>query len=770
MTAAQAGNIPTTRRQSERWVGDFESLPTDGLNMVLNESLESIRRRLLLSPAIRASDRPQVAGLSAQTRRPDGYPGPRTFRILIGLTLLLLSFLLAPQVAFSQQPAARPAQQLPNALGVLPSDAVLMVGTPNLQRLREHWNRCQLGQALNDRLMWAFSKHFRELIAEHWTNFGIDLGVTWQQLLDLPTGEAYVAVCRVPRANPNDRAPVVGRSSVVIVANIRNNLVQAQQTLATIDRSLRQQNSRVTQGGFPDEPRLDQAKTRFAVYQVPQVAKKQRPRMFRQRTEFCYFIRDGLLVIGTDWRTLKRIILSWPDLPQRPRLGALDKSPVFQGVMRRIQQDIGVAPPRHDLAVFARIVPLLALRRADFPNDKPAEDEIDVLRLARNQGFDAVQGLGGTIELVPGKTDTIIRAAAYAPKLPVDKGVRILTLPNSPNHQPPSFAPGSLSGFVSANWDTQKAFQSFGQLFDEALQDPGGWEDTIQGIEEAPNGPGINLGRDLVRLVGNQVETLSLVETPITVKSRQSVMALPSNNPRLLAQNIARSVRDDPNVKVKRFGQYTAYEFHEAPAEVRRRARAGKSAKPRPPRIICVAHDHLLIASQTGLLQQVLANPVAAQPLADNPAFLQVWNQLQQMHNGPAAIRAFINTREGMRLTFGLARQGKLQEEDSFFGLFLRTLIGANREQVRLNGKLLPPFNAIQGYFGMAGVYVITEPGSGWFAKAVFLRPQNQNLSAGAAAAAGGPQLGPRPPVSSEPVSSEPVSSEPVSSKPVSSE
>ena len=192
--------------------------------------------------------------------------------------------------------------------------------------------------------------------------------------------------------------------------------------------------------------------------------------------------------------------------------------------------------------------------------------------MLRNQGFGALQGIGGFVNLAVGEYEVLHRTAVHAPK-PFEKAMGMLDLPNTSIANPPDWVPRDVITYTSINWEIRTAFERFSTLFDELFGEgsEGTFNDTIDSVREDPNGPGIDIRKDLVGHLGTRVSVLTDYKLPITTSSERFIFAVETTDEQALAAAVRKSLETDQNVIKRVFKDYIIWEMkaeEEAPAAV----------------------------------------------------------------------------------------------------------------------------------------------------------------------------------------------------------
>ena len=122
-----------------------------------------------------------------------------------------------------------------------------------------------------------------------------------------------------------------------------------------------------------------------------------------------------------------------------------------------------------------------------------------IVEVIRNQGFGAIQGVGGFVDLAVDSFQLVHRTAIYAPP-PYKNSMKMLVLPNGADFTPEPWVPRDVATYTTFYVDVLNAFDNFGPLFDELFGEgeKGVWEDVLEGMEKDPNGPNLNLRKELI--------------------------------------------------------------------------------------------------------------------------------------------------------------------------------------------------------------------------------------------------------------------------------
>lgn len=590
---------------------------------------------------------------------------------------------------------------------VPPSDTLLpestkgFVSAPDIDTLIDRWNETPLGKMLNDPDMQPFTDDLRRQIKEKWSSSHARLGITVTDLQGLATGETSLAVVM----------PKEGRAILIILADVTGKEKEAAATLDKVAANLKAQRAKAakqTQHGvvmnvFDTAPKHDRDHGFTTVH----------------------FIKDGLFV-ATDSLAMANELADRLNKPTKRTLASLE---AYKTVMKRCQDADPTLEPH--LRWFVEPVGLAqALRTWEA---HPRKRSTDYLRVAKNQGFGAIKGIGGHTNLALGRYGILHRTYVYAPP-PYELAMRMAVFPNGTSFAPPEWVSRDVSTYTSFHVDILNAFDRFDTLFDEVYGEPGVWKDTLESIEEDPNGPQINLRRDLVAHLGQRATLITDYELPITPTSQRRLLAVEAKNAKQLAAAIEKSMSGDDRVRKREIEGHDVWEIipedesmpsldiddsgeardEDGPAHelgAGRQVSLSNSA-------VTVANGQLMITSHVELLRKVLAGVAKQNQLAGDADYQNIHQECLKLGAGNDCAQGFSRTDEQCRVMYELFKQGRMPEADTFLAHFINFLMGEEKEGVtrkpRLDGSKLPDFKIVQQYLGSAGSFSRSEA-DGWF-------------------------------------------------------
>ena len=597
--------------------------------------------------------------------------------------------------------ASATAHAVPPTDTLLPENTKGFVSAPDIDTLIDRWNETPLGKMLNDPAMKPFTEDLRQQIKQKWAAQHARLGVTMTDLQGLATGETSLAVVM----------PKEGRAILVILADVTGKEKETAATLDKVAANLKAQRAKAT--------RQTQHGVVMSVFDT--APKHDRDHGFTT----VHFIKDGLFV-ATDSLAMATELADRLSKPHKHTLAGVE---AYKAVMKRCQDADPTLQPH--LRWFIEPVGLAeALRTWEA---QPRKRSTDYLRVAKNQGFGAVKGVGGYVNLALGRYGVLHRTCVYAPQ-PYELAMRMAAFPNGATFAPPAWVSRDVSTYASFNVDILNAFDRFDTLFDEIYGEPGVWKDTLESIEEDPNGPQINLRRDLVAHLGQRATVITDYELPITPTSQRRLLAVEAKDVKRLAAAIEKSMSGDDRVRKLEIDGHAVWEIipedesmpsldiddsadarnEDGPADelgAGRQVSLSNSA-------VTVANGQLMITSHVELLRKVLAGVAKQDQLAGDADYQNIHQECLKIGAGTDCAQGFSRTDEQCRVMYELFKQGRMPEADTVLAHFINFLMGEEKEGVtrkpRLDGSKLPDFKIVQQYLGPAGSFSRSED-DGWF-------------------------------------------------------
>lgn len=620
--------------------------------------------------------------------------------------------------------AASPGWAAPKASTLLPQTTKSYVSIPDLAQAQKNFDQTQIGQMMADPAMKPFTQDLRGQIEQKLLAGGVKLGITLDDLKGVRSGEVCFATIQ-PDGPKSD--------AVVLLVDVTGKNAEVNKLLEKIAANQVQKGARRSQVavGNVNATRLDlpvkQGET------GPEVA--------------FYAVHQDVLV-ATDSPAILAYILSGISNPPQ---NSLITHPVFEAVLARAQK--GQQSETYDFEWFIEPFGYAEVARSQQGGRK--KRGTDMLQLLRNQGFDAIQGIGGYVNfLVPaqgGNLEMVHSSFVYAPTDSQAQegqrfrlGARVLSFPNAESFKPYDWVPAQLATFLDFRWNVQDAFH-FSETIVNEYADDEIFVELIESLEKDPAGPKVNIVDSIVQHLGTEVAMVVDVEQPITPQSEQRMLAIRLLNAAPVKAAVTKIMSQDPNAEKHPVGEEEIWEIHEEQEEIPTLTITGpgplgmyaqilprdenENAEPLVPNAaVAVVDDWLYFANNKSLIRKVIETKRSGgNLLANDAAYQKVEGALKTLGAGSDSFRHFVNSDQATQVTYELLRQGKMPESESAIGRVLNELWRVGEEEnpqlreQKIDAAKLPAFQQVEKYFGPSGTFARTED-NGWYASGAMLK------------------------------------------------
>jgi hypothetical protein len=368
----------------------------------------------------------------------------------------------------------------------------------------------------------------------------------------------------------------------------------------------------------------------------------------------------------------------------------------------------------------------------------------DMLQVLANQGFDAVQGIGGHIGFSTADLEILHQTLVYAPAVESQAGqqlasdskpnkyrlaANILEFPNRAPQPHGDWLPATLSSYLTFSWNIRGAFDHIGSLVDEFAGDEV-FDEVIKSIELDPTGPQIDIRKELINHLSDRVTIVSDYRTPITPKSERLLLAIELANPVAVANTVDKAMESDPGARKREHNGHDIWEIlNEAAPEVQAVQIEGFGFFDEPALVeepekqlipnsaVTVAFGQLLVATHVDYITEILDATAAGERLDTAPDYIAVDKALVRLGLTLDSFHYFTRTDEAYRPTYELMKQGKMPEAETVLGKVLNALWEPDEEgKLRaqyVDGNKMPEFDQVEKYFGPGGFFVHSED-DGW--------------------------------------------------------
>lgn len=649
--------------------------------------------------------------------------------------LLTAPFATAQEAASDQDPA--PANQPAPAtqpgsdgfrpgVSILPNSTQGMVAVDNLPKFLDRWPRTSLSDLQDEESLRPFLETQREAIEKRLADSGLQSGIRLSDLRAAVSGELVLAWMRYEAP----RRPY----SIALLADTRGRDAQREALLKKVDEELRGREATLST--------LELAGQQASLYTLPQ----QRGQLIVERLVVATV--DGRLMLCDRPETLEALITA----SQNGIEGGLTEAADYQGVLdgmkaaaaAEVEAEAAAEEAEASLRWFARPLGMATIVRDASGVDRGRQ--VDVLKLLRNQGFDAVQSAGGQLQLATEDYDLLHRAFVFAP--PTVEGperyklaARTLQFPNGEMADPPAWVLPTAASLFQAHWKMEEAFWAVETLVDEAFGEKI-FRKVIEDIREDIEGPQIDLANDVVANFDDNLIILTDNRVQDGKTSERVLGAIRLKEMPVVAAAINDAMSGDPDVYKFPYEHHLIWEIRPSQGEVAEFDIEGfedfgfetEEAAPKnesDPLLerwaVTVYGDHLIFSSHADLLVEIIEHARTGGPsITTVPEFQRVRDAIAAEGGELRAMERIVRTDLTWRIKYELIRQGKFLESDSLLATLLRRAkeeVETNRESepIQIDASQLPPFEVIRRHLQPAGGFVRTEE-LGWSTTHFLLR------------------------------------------------
>ncbi len=607
-----------------------------------------------------------------------------------------------------------PAQQRKAAYDLFPDSAAAVVWIADGDKLAQQWERTQLYFLAKDPAVAPFFEEQRQAIEQRFMDAGWRLNVKPEDLADFTTGQISAAWFELPQS---PRKPY----AMALLADVDDAPGPNSQLMAKIEQELVSRKASKTL--------LTHQGVEITKYTLPKRANALLP------DDGFYAITKGQFLSCDDEGLIK-------DLISRIQGAAVAGNVIAQDPVFLAGRQKGAISGDAQIEYFVRPLGIARVLRAIA--GKRSKSSADMLAVLQNQGFEAIKCLCGEISLGLDALDVSHHGFVLA-DMPLPKAAALLDFPNQASHEVPDFVGSNISAFLATNWNAKEAFWKTEGLVDELAGTPGVFHEVIEGIKVDPNGPRIDIRKEVLPHITNDIYSLTDNKPgTVDIDSRRNLIAVRLSNAPAMAKVLDRAMENEPDAEPVDFNGHGIWKvMHHDDESVTDLASdfggdfgappAASNNQPQPwlsNWAITVYGDYLMFASHVEMIQEAIAQAQTGtdSPLVTEPDYRRVSTALAA-HFGEQDSSAWqvVRTSLAYRVQYELFREGKLMESQSMLASILDRLL-QNQDEMRskaqtLKGNKLPPFEQVAKFLQPMGLVVRTTD-SGWSFGAVMLSEQ----------------------------------------------
>lgn len=606
------------------------------------------------------------------------------------------------------------------AIDLLPASLAGLVRIPNIPRFGDAWAKTHFGQLMQDESMQPYLDSQRERAITYLESFGSKVGIRLRDLYEIASGEAVIAW--LPFAN-DKRRPF----ALCLIADIRGLRKKAEEAVAKIDSDLK--------AGDWERMDLEHRNQTIRVY-------NNKPKPGQLKVEQIAITLSDTRIIAADRDSVVMDLLD--AIAGEPNSKSIATEENFKTVLTRSAQAIR-KPVQEGGGIisgewFARPFQMGRIIRESLDIDRG--NEVDILKLLENQGFNAIQAAGGVFSIAGNRYDVLHRGCILAPpttKEPskYEKAARMLQFSNRPIAAIPTWIPAEAASFSRLNLKIEEAFWASESLVNEALGDVI-FRDIIDGIRDDEDGPQIDIAKNVLPNLDDELIVMTDNTTPADLQSERMLVAIRVRDADAIKSAIRKAMEVEPDAKLIQDSSGTDIwrvqrggENEDFDADLFKDLELGfgdeeiEEAAPLLDHWAIAMVDkgpgsdspYLMFSNDSELLVMI-ANRVkdgADKGLATQESIKHVIDSLKDLGCLEASFERTVRMKLSLRAKYELLRQGKLKDSGSVMSSFYRRFL-QNEEQEEddpLKVSKLPELQKIEKYLPDGGSYFETNE-DGW--------------------------------------------------------
>ena len=545
----------------------------------------------------------------------------------------------------------------PSAPKLLPQTTLAYLRVGNSTELVERFKETSIGQITQDETIRPL---LEQLYGEALTAFVAiedELGLSLDELLKLPQGEACIALVSSETGTP----------MLMIMIEVGDRMAEAEKLLDRLEEEI------LKDGGTKKDETVGE--TELTTYQSA------------GEDPFTLFKRDGVVVACTSTILSRQLINVWDGTPPA-NFKSLADNRKFTAIMKR---SAGAEGARPQISWYADPIAMVeSFGRASFTVQA-------VLAALPALGLDGFKALGGSIILAPENFDSIahFHISLDFPR----KGILEVFEMKSGDLTPESWVPENAVSYTSINWNIAKAFAAIQNMYD-TIRGEGTFSTMLDA--EVSERLGVDFEQDVVAALDGRLSYVTWIEPPARVNSQTVLIAFKLKDP-ISAKKTFNQIMERFDFFSKANHRGTSYYTVDVPADDNR-----PDFVRRPVPSLAIVGDYLMFSDSDRFLKRVfLTNGNNSKGLANQLDYKLIASRIRRQagRKEPSMI-SFNRPEELLKSWYELATSDDTQaalsrqaENNKFFQVLDKAL----------KDSPLPPFEEIAKYLSPSGAMTISD-------------------------------------------------------------
>lgn len=573
--------------------------------------------------------------------------------------------------------ALAPADR-PDATKFLPDWTVALVHIPDSVEFSNKMTMSGFAKMLKDDEIQPFVESLYGSAASIVEEIELRLGMTLDQMLQIPAGEIAIAVVAPPALKPE----------FVIVMDVAADNPDADALLDEGERVLKS-------AGFSTEKQTE-GNTELTVFNG---SGNEGPQ------QIVRFQRENALIITTSLRVAKRLV----DNLDGGEKENLTDNPSFLAIKNRCEAD--------GTSSFMWYIDPIRLVRSATKGNVGAQTGLAILPAL---GLDGLQGIGGNL-VFPNdpEIESLSHLHVYM-ESPRNGILEMITLKNG-DSRPENWVPRDLINYITVHMDVQNTYSILKDLYD-TFREEGAWGNMVQ--KNISDNIGIDFEQDVIAEMQGRMTVLQWYQRPPRLGSQSTLVAFKLHRvDRFRPQFDVVMEKFEDNLEARDVAGHEVYtvKFGDGGVDIAveagpdadgeeetdraRRRRIQRQARPRPS--FAIVDDYLVLADRPAFIEKIIATKNSGDGLTQDEEFKKMASILRRQPGGRAiSSLTYSQPKEAIAMLYELLRTDdarifleKQREDNEFF----RAIDDAMTEHP------LPPFSKLEKYLAPSGSIITNE-------------------------------------------------------------
>jgi hypothetical protein len=508
--------------------------------------------------------------------------------------------------------AATPSRAATPGEKTLPANTAFFFKIENAASLREAVSGSQIGQIIADPALKPIKDEVKGKLEEANKGLKEKLGVTIEQLLELPQGQVFVAA--IPKDDP--KIPV----AIIFSADAGKNAAVMQDVMNKSTKEAENEKAKVTTETFQGVKLTTITSTKEGD---------------KDDTPLTWCNKDGVFYAATELAALKNVLSH-----SQGRDDSLASTESFAATQKKIGGKDAQVLWYIDIGQIFKLATNSAAAQGN------AAQIESMLQLT---GLNSVKSIGGSIAISAGSYDRMSKVFISSPG-PAQGVLKLFNMPKV-TLKPQAWVPATAASYRSYSWDLDAAYNAINDLTDMFF--PGAlaqFEKQIAG----PDGKGLSFKNDVFGPLGDRVTIVSDFKKPVTENSQRALFAIDLEDAKAF-QNTLNTIFDmvKASPKKREFQGTTIYDV-ELPENLG--AGAGVNLPGGGTLSLAIAKGTFFVATDPTILEQALRSGGAS--LADSPAYQTVAKHMPAQ----ASMASYEKPEEQARVLYDSIKSGQLDK------------------------------------------------------------------------------------------------------------